>query len=149
MRSVVQRVSRASVTVDGKIIGAIGKGLLVLLGVEEQDTDKDALYMADKITKLRIFEDENGKMNLSLREVGGQVLMVSQFTLLGDARGQNRPSFIKAAAPEEADRLYTLACDRIRNNGVQVETGQFQAHMDVELLNDGPVTILLDSAKQF
>lgn len=149
MRSVVQRVKNASVTVDQRLVGEIGPGLLVLLGVEENDTDKDAIYMADKISKLRIFEDENGKMNLSVMDVGGSVLMVSQFTLLGDARGQNRPGFTKAAVPEEADRLYQVACQRLREKGVPVETGEFRTHMEVALLNDGPVTILLDSRKQF
>lgn len=149
MRSVVQRVTSASVTVDGQVVGQIGIGLLVLLGVQEQDTQKDALYLADKVCKLRIFEDEQGKMNLSVKDVGGQILMVSQFTLLGDARGQNRPSFINAAAPEEADRLYQIACQRVQENGVPCETGTFRAHMQVALVNDGPVTIMLDSAKQF
>lgn len=149
MRSVIQRVTSASVTVDGQVVGQIGIGLLVLLGVQEQDTQKDALYLADKVCKLRIFEDEQGKMNLSVKDVGGQILMVSQFTLLGDARGQNRPSFINAAAPEEADRLYQIACQRVQENGVPCETGTFRAHMQVALVNDGPVTIMLDSAKQF
>ncbi len=149
MRSVVQRVTSASVTVDGQVVGQIGLGLLVLLGVQEQDTQKDALYLADKVCKLRIFEDGQGKMNLSVKDVGGQILMVSQFTLLGDARGQNRPSFINAAAPEEADRLYQIACQRVQENGVPCETGTFRAHMQVALVNDGPVTIMLDSAKQF
>ena len=149
MRSVVQRVTSASVTVDGQVVGQIGIGLLVLLGVQDQDTQNDALYLADKVCKLRIFEDEQGKMNLSVKDIGGQILMVSQFTLLGDARGQNRPSFINAAAPEEADRLYQIACQRVQENGVPCETGTFRAHMQVALVNDGPVTIMLDSAKQF
>lgn len=149
MRSVVQRVGRASVTVQGETVGSIGRGLLVLLGVEEGDTEKDALYMADKIAKLRIFEDEQAKMNLSVSQVGGEVLLVSQFTLLGDARGQNRPGFTRAASPDEADRLYHAVCERICQSGLRVETGRFRTHMAVELLNDGPVTILLDSRKQF
>ncbi len=149
MRSVVQRVTSASVTVDGQVVGQIGIGLLVLLGVQDQDTQNDALYLADKVCKLRIFEDEQGKMNLSVKDIGGQILMVSQFTLLGDARGQNRPSFINAAAPEEADRLYQIACQRVQENSVPCETGTFRAHMQVALVNDGPVTIMLDSAKQF
>ncbi len=149
MRSVVQRVTGAKVCVEGKTAGEIGKGLLVLLGVEEGDTDKDALYMADKISKLRIFEDENGKMNLSLIDVGGAALVVSQFTLLGDARGQNRPGFTRAAAPDMADRLYQAVCRRIRENGLPVETGVCQTHMEVSLVNNGPVTILLDSNKNF
>ena len=149
MRSVVQRVLSASVDVDGETVGKIEKGLLVLLGVEKGDTEKDAAYMGDKLLKLRIFEDEQGKMNLSVKDVGGAVLMVSQFTLLGDARGQNRPGFIRAAAPEEAERLYEAVCDRIRAGGLSVETGRFRTHMEVSLINDGPVTILLDSNKQF
>ena len=149
MRSVVQRVLSASVDVDGETVGKIEKGLLVLLGVEKGDTEKDAAYMGDKLLKLRIFEDEQGKMNLSVKDVGGAVLMVSQFTLLGDARGQNRPGFIRAAAPEEAERLYEAVCERIRDGGLSVETGRFRTHMEVSLINDGPVTILLDSNKQF
>lgn len=149
MRSVVQRVLSASVDVEGETVGKIEKGLLVLLGVEKGDTEKDAAYMGDKLLKLRIFEDEQGKMNLSVKDVGGAVLMVSQFTLLGDARGQNRPGFIRAAAPEEAERLYEAVCDRIRAGGLSVETGRFRTHMEVSLINDGPVTILLDSNKQF
>ncbi len=149
MRSVVQRVTEASVTVDQRLVGKVGPGLLVLLGVEENDSEKDAVYMADKISKLRIFEDENGKMNISVKDVNGSVLVVSQFTLLGDARGQNRPGFTKAAAPEEADRLYQVVCRRLRELDVPVETGEFQTHMQVTLTNDGPVTILLDSKKQF
>lgn len=149
MRSVVQRVQSASVSVGGEIVGSIEKGLLVLLGVENGDTEKDAVYMADKISKLRIFEDTQEKMNLSVKDIGGAVLMVSQFTLLGDARGQNRPGFTLAAPPEEADRLYQIACERVKANGLPVETGRFRTHMAVSLLNDGPVTILLDSKKQF
>lgn len=149
MRSVVQRVLSASVDVEGETVGKIEKGLLVLLGVEKGDTEKDAAYMGDKLLKLRIFEDEQGKMNLSVKDVGGAVLMVSQFTLLGDARGQNRPGFIRAAAPEEAERLYEAVCERIRDGGLSVETGRFRTHMEVSLINDGPVTILLDSNKQF
>ena len=149
MRSLVQRVLSASVDVEGETVGKIEKGLLVLLGVEKGDTENDAAYMGDKLLKLRIFEDEQGKMNLSVKDVGGAVLMVSQFTLLGDARGQNRPGFIRAAAPEEAERLYEAVCDRIRAGGLSVETGRFRTHMEVSLINDGPVTILLDSNKQF
>ena len=149
MRAVVQRVSRAEVSSEGKPAGKIGPGLCVLLGVETGDTEKDAVYMADKIRKLRIFEDENEKMNLSVTQVAGAVLLVSQFTLLGDARGQNRPGFTKAEAPEEANRLYELTCDAIRALGVPVENGVFRTHMMVHLVNDGPVTILLDSRKQF
>ena len=149
MRAVVQRVSEAYVTVEGRETGRIGKGLCVLLGVETGDTETDAKYMAGKIAKLRIFEDENEKMNLSVQQVSGGVLCVSQFTLLGDARGQNRPGFTKAEAPEEANRLYELTCDAIRALGVPVENGVFRTHMMVHLVNDGPVTILLDSRKQF
>ena len=149
MRAVVQRVSEAYVTVEGRETGRIGKGLCVLLGVETGDTEADAQYMAGKIAKLRIFEDENEKMNLSVQQVSGGVLCVSQFTLLGDARGQNRPGFTKAEAPEEANRLYELTCDAIRALGVPVENGVFRTHMMVHLINDGPVTILLDSKKQF
>ena len=149
MRAVVQRVSRAEVSSEGKPAGKIGPGLCVLLGVETGDTEKDAVYMADKIRKLRIFEDENEKMNLSVTQVAGAVLLVSQFTLLGDARGQNRPGFTKAEAPERADELYLLTAKTLADAGVPVETGVFRTHMEVSLVNDGPVTILLDSRKQF
>lgn len=149
MRAVVQRVTEGSVTVEGKVTGEIEKGLVVLLGVEEGDGEKDAKYMADKITGLRIFEDEEGKMNLSLREVGGKILAVSQFTLLGDARKGKRPSFTKAAAPEEANRLYRHFVNLVKQEGIQTEEGIFQADMLVKIYNDGPVTILLDSNKLF
>ncbi len=149
MRAVVQRVTQASVTSGGVESGRIGAGLLVLLGVETGDTDRDAQYMAAKICKLRIFDDENGKMNLSVRDVGGSVLCVSQFTLLGDARGQNRPAYIRAERPEEADRLYEKTCLEMENAGVPVEKGVFRTHMAVSLVNDGPVTLLLDSRKTF
>jgi len=149
MRAVVQRVSEAYVTVDGKETGRIDKGLCVLLGVEEGDGENDARYMAGKIVKLRIFEDENDKMNLSVLQVNGGVLCVSQFTLLGDARGQNRPGFTRAEAPDRANELYELTCEEMRNLGVRVENGVFRTHMMVHLVNDGPVTILLDSKKLF
>ena len=149
MRSVVQRVTRASVSSEGKLTGEIGKGLCVLLGVETGDTEKDARYMADKIRKLRIFEDENEKMNLSVEQTGGAVLAVSQFTLLGDARGQNRPGFTKAEAPERADELYEITVAFLRESGLTVQTGVFRTHMEVSLVNDGTVTILLDSRKEF
>jgi len=149
MRAVVQRVTEASVESEGTLSGAIQKGLMVLLGVETGDTDKDAVYMAGKIVKLRVFDDADGKMNLSVRDVGGEVLCVSQFTLLGDARGQNRPGFTRAERPEEADRLYERVCDEIRAQGVSVGRGVFRTHMQVRLVNDGPVTILLDSRKTF
>ena len=149
MRCVVQRVSEAYVTVDGRETGRIEKGLCALIGVETGDTEKDAAYLAGKITKLRIFEDENEKMNRSVLDVGGKVLAVSQFTLLGDARGQNRPGFTRAEAPERAHALYEACCAELRRLGLTVEIGVFRTHMMVHLINDGPVTILLDSKKVF
>ncbi len=149
MRCVVQRVSSASVTVNGQIVGQIGKGLMVLVGVSQGDGEKDIQYMADKLPNLRIFEDEQGKMNLSLLDAGGAILAVSQFTLLGDARGGRRPSFIEAARPETANPMYEDLVRRLRETGLTVETGVFQAEMAVSLVNDGPVTILLDSRKTF
>ena len=146
MRAVVQRVNAARVEVDGQTVGEIGRGLLVLLGVAKGDAEREAEWMAQKIAGLRLFEDPDGKMNLGLEEVGGAVLMVSQFTLLGDCRKGRRPSFTEAAPPEEADRLYQLVVGRMRANGVRVETGVFQAHMQVHLTNDGPVTLLLDTS---
>ncbi len=149
MRAVVQRVKEADVIVDNNITGSINKGLMVLLGVEEGDTEADALYMADKITGLRIFEDEEGKMNLSIKDVGGDILAVSQFTLLGDARKGKRPSFSKAARPDEANRLYRHFIDLVEERDVKTQEGVFQAEMLVRIYNDGPVTILLDSKKLF
>ena len=149
MRAVVQRVSRASVTVDGEITGKIGKGLLVLLGISTDDEESDAVYLLDKIINLRIFEDAAGKMNLSLAETSGELLVVSQFTLYGDTRRGRRPSYIEAAAPEKANSLYEFFVAEARKQIGRVETGRFQAMMDVELVNDGPVTILLDSRKLF
>jgi len=149
MRAVVQRVSRAKVTVEGRVTGEIGAGLLVLLGVGKEDSAAVAASMAEKLANLRIFEDAAGKMNLSLLEVRGSALVVSQFTLYGDARGQRRPSFISAAPPEMAKRLYEEFCEALRNLGVTVGTGIFQAMMSVELVNEGPVTILVDSEKLF
>lgn len=149
MRAVVQRVKKSSVTVDSQITGKIDKGLMALIGVEEGDTEKDAAYIADKITGLRIFEDEEGKMNLSVKDIGGDVLAVSQFTLLGDVRKGKRPSFTAAAAPEEANELYRKVVEEIKKNGLHVEEGVFRADMLVEIYNDGPVTILLDSNKLF
>ena len=149
MRAVVQRVTEAFVTSEGLESGRIGAGLCVLLGVETGDTEADAKYMAGKLVKLRIFEDDQGKMNRSVIDIGGQILCVSQFTLLGDARGQNRPGFTAAEHPEEANRLYKLTCKMIREAGVPVETGVFRTDMKVSLVNDGPVTILLDSRKTF
>ena len=149
MRAVVQRVTQASVAVDHEVIGQIGEGLLVLLGVEEGDTERDMLYMADKVPNLRIFEDDAGKMNRSLLDTGGALLVVSQFTLLGDARGGRRPSFITAARPDTAVPMYEILTARWRGQGITVETGAFGADMAVSLVNDGPVTILLDSRKLF
>ncbi len=149
MRAVVQRVDRAKVTVEGNVVGAIEKGLMVLVGVVEGDTGKDVRYLADKVTGLRIFEDEAGKMNLSVKDVGGEILSISQFTLYGDCRKGKRPSFDKAAKPETAVNLYEQFNELCRQQGLQVETGVFGAHMLVELANNGPVTILLDSSKIF
>lgn len=149
MRCVIQRVSEAYVTVDGVETGRVEKGYCALIGVETGDTEKDAVYMAGKIAKLRIFEDENGKMNRSVLDEGGKVLAISQFTLLGDARGQNRPGFTRAEAPEKANELYELTCAELRKLGVPVENGVFRTHMRVHIINEGPVTILLDSRKEF
>ena len=149
VRAVVQRVSRAEVRVAGLIAGAIGPGLLVLLGVARGDDEADARAMAEKLAGLRIFEDAAGKMNLAEAEVGGGLLVISQFTLLGDGRKGNRPSFLEAARPEAADALYRRVCDLLREKGLPVATGVFRAAMSVELVNDGPVTILLDTRKLF
>jgi len=149
MRAVVQRVSRASVKVDHEVVGQIEKGLLVLLGVAQDDTEADADYLADKIVNLRVFEDADEKMNLAVTNVGGAILAVSQFTLYGDMRRGRRPSFDAAARPEQARRLYEYFVEKIRGAGVRCETGRFQAMMGVELVNDGPVTILIDSRKAF
>ena len=149
MRAVVQRVSSASVTVDNEIVGRIERGFVVLLGVAAGDTQQDVVWLANKITGLRVFEDDDGKMNLSLDEVGGAILAISQFTLLGDCRKGRRPSFVAAARPEEANRLYESFVAEVRGTGINVETGRFQEHMDVELVNDGPVTLLLDSRRDF
>lgn len=149
MRAIVQRVSRCRVTVEGNIAGEIGAGLLVLLGVSKTDNEAAADYLAEKIIGLRIFEDGEGKMNLSVQDSGGAVLVVSQFTLYGDVRRGKRPSFDAAARPEEAKRLYEYFVGKVRAAGLRCQTGQFQAMMDVELVNSGPVTILLDSEKQF
>lgn len=149
MRAVIQRVSRASVTADGQRVGNIAGGLVVLLGVEQGDTEADSLYLADKTIQLRVFEDSQGKMNESLVDQGGSLLVVSQFTLLGDCRKGRRPGFDKAARPELARALYEVFVNRCRAQQVQVETGQFQAQMLVSLDNDGPVTLLLDSRKNF
>jgi len=149
MRALIQRVSRASVTVDGQVVGAIGRGFVVLVGVTHSDGRGEADWMARKIAGLRVFEDAAGKMNLALAEVGGGVLVISQFTLLGDARKGNRPSFTGAAPPEAADALYRRVCALLGERGLPVATGVFRAHMEVELANDGPVTILLDSGRSF
>ena len=149
MRAVVQRVTRAKVTVAGEGTGQIDRGFVILWGVGEGDTRDDVMYMAQKICGLRVFEDPEGKMNLSLSEVQGAMLVVSQFTLLGDCRKGRRPSFIAAARPEIADGLYQSFVAEVRGQGISVGTGRFQQHMDVELVNDGPVTLLIDSKKVF
>jgi len=149
MRAVIQRVASAEVRVDGQVVGAVGKGLLVLLGVAQDDGEEAARFLADKVAALRVFEDSAGKMNLSLAEVGGGVLVVSQFTLLGDLRKGNRPSFTGAAPPEPANALYERFCAMLREKGLPVATGVFRAHMEVELVNDGPVTLMLDSTRLF
>jgi len=149
MRAVVQRVSRAQVVIDGEIAGQIGLGVLILLGVGHDDTEADANYLAEKIAGLRVFEDERGKMNRSVQDVGGSVLAVSQFTLYGDVRRGKRPSFDSAAPPEKARHLYEFFVEQIRSTGLRCETGRFQEMMKVELVNEGPVTILLDSARVF
>ena len=149
MRAVVQRVTDADVSVDNKITGSIGKGYVVLLGVEDGDTEADADYMVEKITGLRVFEDNEGKMNLSMMDIGGELLSVSQFTLLADARKGRRPSFVKAARPDEANRLYRYFNEKVREKGIKVGEGVFRAEMLVRINNDGPVTILLDSKKLF
>ena len=149
MRAVVQRVSSSKVTVDGELTGKIDKGLLVLLGVTHEDTSKDVDYIIDKVLNLRIFEDENEKMNLSLKDVEGELLVVSQFTLYGDCRKGRRPSFSSAARPEVATKLYEEFIEKTRKEGIVTQTGQFGAHMMVDLTNDGPVTILLESNRDF
>ena len=149
MRAVVQRVDKADVTVDGQVTGSVKKGLLVLLGVADGDTEKDLQYMVDKVTGLRIFEDDADKMNLSVKDVGGELLVVSQFTLCGDARKGKRPSFDKAAKPDLANAYYEKFVEMCRAQGLHVENGVFRAHMLVGLVNNGPVTILLDSTKLF
>ena len=149
MRAVIQRVSQTQVTVAGEVVGAIGAGFLVLLGVGQGDSEQDACYLAEKIAHLRIFEDAEGKMNLSLCDVQGSALVVSQFTLYGDARRGRRPSFSHAAPPDEGNRLYQFFCSRLSEYGIPVEQGIFQASMSVSLVNEGPVTLLLDSQKEF
>ncbi|MCS7174454.1 D-aminoacyl-tRNA deacylase [Pseudothermotoga sp.] len=149
MRAVVQRVHNASVSVDGKLVGQINAGLLVYLGVGKNDTEKDVEWMCDKIANLRIFEDSNGKMNLSLLQVNGELLVISQFTLYGDCRRGRRPSFDEAAPPEIGEKLYEMFIEKMKQQVKRVEKGIFGAHMEVESMNDGPVTILLDSERRF
>ncbi len=149
MRAVIQRVKCASVQVDNRIICSIDHGLLVLLGVHAEDTDRDVVWLANKTANLRIFDDPDGKMNLSLLDTGGSLLVVSQFTLYGDCRKGRRPSWSQAGPPELAENLYTAFADAVRRHGISVQTGQFQAMMNVSLTNDGPVTLLLDSHKTF
>jgi D-tyrosyl-tRNA(Tyr) deacylase len=149
MRAVVQRVSRAQVAVQGEVTGRINRGIVVLLAVGNADGESDADYLADKIVGLRIFEDESGKMNLAVSDIRGEVLVVSQFTLYGDVRRGKRPSYDQAAPPQQARELYEYFVERIRATGLVCETGRFQETMQVELVNDGPVTIILDSAKTF
>lgn len=147
MRACVQRVSEASVTVDNQIVGNIGHGLVVLLGVAQGDREQDAHYLADKIAGLRIFDDEAGRMNRSLIDVGGAMLVVSQFTLLGDCRKGRRPSFVDAAPPDVAERLYGAFVEKVAATGIEVATGRFRTHMQVRLTNDGPVTLLIESPR--
>ncbi len=149
MRAIIQRVSEASVTVDKTVTGSIKKGILVLAGMKGSDTDNDLEWMAGKIINLRIFEDEQGKMNLSLKDIEGEMLIVSQFTLYGDCRKGRRPGFSEAAPPDIAERLYLRFIDKIRAAGIATATGQFQADMKVQLINDGPVTLMLDTEKIF
>jgi len=149
VRAVVQRVTSSAVEVDGKVVGSIGRGLLVLLGVGREDSEQDALYLADKISGLRIFEDADGKMNLAVADVGGSILAISQFTLYGDCRKGRRPGFSAAAPPERANSLYEYFVSCLHNLDLDVATGVFRAEMKVQLVNDGPVTMLLDSRKEF
>jgi D-tyrosyl-tRNA(Tyr) deacylase len=149
VRAVVQRVTKGRVRVEGETVGKIGPGFVVLLGIGREDTRADAQYLAEKVVNLRVFEDEEGKMNLSLLDVGGEILAISQFTLYGDCRKGRRPSFTAAAPPEEARALYEGFVQEVAGYGLRVATGQFQAHMLVEIHNDGPVTLLLDSKKEF
>ncbi|MBL8151539.1 MAG: D-tyrosyl-tRNA(Tyr) deacylase [Blastocatellia bacterium] len=149
MRAVVQRVAKAMVSVDGEVVGKIGSGILLLLGVSSTDNEADADYLLEKILNLRIFRDKQGKMNLSLLDSSGQLLVVSQFTLFGDCRKGRRPSYSSAATPAQAEKLYNYFVEKAKGYGVKTETGRFQAMMDVELINDGPVTLLIDSQKSF
>lgn len=149
MRTVVQRVSKAQVSIEGDVKGVIGKGLVILLGIRREDTTKELQWLVDKVVHLRIFEDESGKMNKSLTDIGGEMLIVSQFTLYGDCRKGRRPGFSTAAPPAIAEPLYQLFIEEVKAKGITVATGTFQAEMQVELINDGPVTLLLDSEKKF
>jgi D-tyrosyl-tRNA(Tyr) deacylase len=149
MRAVVQRVSRAEVRVDGAVVGKIGKGFLALVAAGDDDTDEDVSYLADKVVGLRVFPDENGQMNRALADVGGALLVVSQFTLFGDCRKGRRPSFVKAMAPGPAEQMYEKFVAAARASGIPVETGRFRAMMEVDLVNDGPVTLLIDSKRVF
>ncbi|NLM39524.1 MAG: D-tyrosyl-tRNA(Tyr) deacylase [Firmicutes bacterium] len=149
MRAVVQRVSQAAVTVDGKTAAQIGQGLMVLLGVGQEDSDEDATYLADKVANLRVFSDDSGRLNLSVLDIGGEVLVVSQFTLYGDCRRGRRPSFSSAAPPDKARELYEKFTARLVEKGIRVGTGVFQAHMEVSLVNDGPVTLIMSSQGEF
>ena len=149
MKALLQRVTEASVNIGGEVVGRIGKGLVVFVGIAQEDTERDANYLADKVVNLRIFADEASKFNLSALETGGEILIVSQFTLLADARKGRRPSFAQAALPEQAEALFNLFVNLVRNSGLKVETGRFQQHMLVEIHNDGPVTIALDSREKF
>lgn len=148
MKALIQRVSKASVSVDGEVVGKIGRGFVVLVGIASQDTERDIDYLVDKIAQLRIFPDKDGKFNISALEIGGEMLLISQFTLLADTRKGRRPSFVGAAPPQQAEALFNLFVDRMRRTCLKVETGRFQAHMLVEIHNDGPVTIMLDSKEK-
>ncbi|RBP35832.1 D-aminoacyl-tRNA deacylase [Garciella nitratireducens] len=149
MRAVIQRVNFSNVQINNVEIGKINKGLLVFLGIKDNDTEKDVLYLADKIVNLRIFEDQGGKMNLSLKDINGEILVISQFTLYGDCKKGRRPNFMKAAKPEQANLFYERFIEEMKKIGIRTQTGRFQSHMMVNLQNDGPVTILIDSEKQF
>ena len=149
MRAVIQRVTEASVSVDGKVVGRIGPGMVVLLGVGEDDSEKEVSYVAEKISGLRIFEDSSGRMNLSIEDTGGEILAISQFTLYGDTRKGRRPSYVRAAGGDSARRFYELFIAKLTERGIQVETGVFGARMDVHMVNCGPVTLLVDSSKDF
>lgn len=147
MRAVIQKVKKTSVSVDNKLVSEIGSGFMILLGVKDTDKEEDIEYIKKKISKLRIFEDDEGKMNLSLKDVGGEILMVSQFTLYGDARKGNRPSFSQSAKADKAEKYYEILINQLKDEGFEVKTGIFQTHMEVSLVNDGPVTIILDSER--